>query len=118
MYVTHNCRKKNIAASPPYINNPLAIFGTHNAQQAYIFPKLKNESLLSVGQLCDNDCTAIFDDGKVHIYKNEDVIITPTQLPLLRGNCHFRDGLWDIPLSQQENHHANYIICQDKMKTE
>ena len=63
------------------------------AQEACIFPKLKNESLLYVGQLCDNDCTAIFNDGKVHIYKNEDVIITPTQLPLLSVNQNTRDSI-------------------------
>ena len=30
-----------------------------NAKKALIYPELKNSSLLSVGQLCDNNCIAI-----------------------------------------------------------
>ena len=30
------------------------------AKEATIFPALTNSSLLSIGQLCNDDCTAIF----------------------------------------------------------
>ena len=35
-----------------------------------IFPKLTNESLLSIGQLCDLNCKAAFDKYKMKIFKN------------------------------------------------
>ena len=34
------------------------------AQQAHIFPDLKNEALLSIVMFCDNGCLAFFDDKK------------------------------------------------------
>ena len=37
---------------------------------ALIYPGLTNESLLSIGQLCDQGCVAIFDKYKLHILKD------------------------------------------------
>ena len=45
------------------------------AQTAYSFPNLNNESLLSVGQLCDDDCEVLFDKKKVQILKNNKIIL-------------------------------------------
>ena len=42
-----------------------------SARRAYLFPTMQ-ESLLSIGQLCDDGCTAVFDRKRVVIsYQNE-----------------------------------------------
>ena len=60
------------------------------ATTAHIFDDLTNTSLLSMGQLCDDDCTAIFDKTAMKIVKNGTTIIT--------GKRNHVDGLWDIEL--------------------
>ena len=39
------------------------------AQHAIIYPELRNASLLSVGQLCDDNCLAVFCKHHVWIFK-------------------------------------------------
>ena len=41
------------------------------AREAFVYPKLTNESLLSIGQLCDDDCLAIFSKRYLHVLKNK-----------------------------------------------
>ena len=72
-----------------------------------VFPQLTNESLLSIGQLCDQNCTAIFDKYKMKIYKNKQLII--------QGYRDIQDGLWKLKLPQLN---MNYIIRKEKNKTE
>ena len=57
---------------------------SEQATTAHIFDDLTNTSLLSVGQLCDDDCTAIFDKTAMK------TVIT--------GKRNNVDGLWDIEL--------------------
>ena len=77
--------------------------------KALIYPQLHNESLLSIGQLCDEGCVAIFDKATLRILKNGKVILT--------GNRNLRDGLWDIPFKNHDIISINYIITRDKSKT-
>ena len=58
------------------------------ATNAHVFPALTSASLLSMGQLCDNDCTAIFTKNDLKIFKNEKLVI--------KGVCNNKDGLWDV----------------------
>ena len=37
------------------------------ALEAHLFPALNNTSLLSISQLCDSDCKALFTKNKVQI---------------------------------------------------
>ena len=37
--------------------------------KALIYPHLKSESLLLIGQLCNDGCVAVFDKEKLNIYK-------------------------------------------------
>ena len=104
--------------------NSVGILPLHNslstkAQTAYSFPNLTNESLLSVGQICDDNCEVIFDKHNVRVIKNNKVIITGHRSPL--------DKLYDIDLNNQPKyalpqkssiHKMNYIIRKDKSKTE
>jgi hypothetical protein len=53
--------------------------------KSHAFPTLASGSLLSVGQICDNACTAIFDANSVRMYHNQDVTVTSSRPPILSG---------------------------------
>ena len=89
------------------------------AQKAHVFPSLTSASLISIGQLCDDGCTAILNDKALTIYKNGH--------PVLRGIRNLVDGLWDIDLTahakifdthrpNQTTEKMNAIIRRDKTK--
>ena len=104
--------------------NSVGVLPLHNAlskkaQTTYTFPNLTNESLLSVGQICDDDCEVVFDKTNVKIIKNNNNIMQGRRSPY--------DKLFDIyltPAKQVENtkstiyHKMNYIIRKDKSKTD
>jgi len=98
---------------------PLHHFLSNEAQTAYSFPNLTNESLLSVGQLCDDDCEVLFDKKKVQILKNNKIILQVQRSPI--------DKLYDINLEAYHTnnpsknihcHKMNYIIRKDRSKTD
>ena len=61
-------------------------------RNAIILPQLQSSSLISLGQLCDDDCQVHLDKKKLKVYKNKEII--------LRGIRNRRDGLWDMLLHQ------------------
>ena len=65
--------------------------------------------LLSIGQLHDDDCIAVFSKFKLRIYKQGNLIFT--------GTCNWTDGLWDVVLPQYQQS-INVIIRRDKTKYE
>ena len=69
------------------------------ASQAQGFKHLASGSLLSVGQHCDHNCSAIFDKDKVRIYKTEQVTILPRAPPILTGHRNAQDKLWSVRLN-------------------
>ena len=98
------------------------------SQRALVYPELKNESLLSIGQLCDDNCTAIFKRKHMKIYKDEDIQINELASPLILGKRNNFDGLWDVPFhipdlqrtltGRSNKQQINYIIRRDKDKLE
>ena len=93
---------------------------TDKAQHVFLFNDLATGSLLSIGQLCDDDCIALFSKYHLKILKNNKVIIEG------RRNDN---GLWDVPLHKpttQTQHStvdthipmANGIIRQNQTKKE
>ena len=72
------------------------------AKHAEIFPNL-HSSLISIGQLCDNECMVTFDNHKVIVSKNRDIIIEVYWDPT--------NGLWQLPLHHpaQNNKQANTL---------
>jgi hypothetical protein len=72
------------------------------ATRAYTFPDLR-QSLLSIPQLCNDDCQAIFDKHQVVIKKENTNILT--------GKRDYVTGLWTIDLQQQSN---NIIQISDQ----
>ena len=59
------------------------------AQHVFMFNDLATESLLSIGQLCNDDCIVLFSKYLLKILKNKKVIIEGK-----RNN----KGLWDVLL--------------------
>ena len=71
---------------------PLSSSLTPTSTKTTIFPNLQS-SLISLGQLCDDDCTVILDKRKLRALKNNEVILEGSR-------STSGDGLWDIPLPQ------------------
>jgi hypothetical protein len=62
-----------------------------SAKAAHIFPAMENNSLLSVGQLCDEDYFVLFSRYEVKILDEKQKII-------MKGNRDCATGLWRINL--------------------
>ena len=56
-----------------------------SATLSHGFPKLASGSLLSVGQICNHNCTAIFTDKSVKIYNTSDITVKQHKEPILAG---------------------------------
>ena len=61
------------------------------AKVGHIFDGLQSGSLISIGQLCNDDCIALLTKYNVKIYKGGKVIII--------GERNNTNGLWNIPLA-------------------
>ena len=70
------------------------------AKQAHVLPALTNTSLLSIGQLCNDDCIAIFTKTKMYILKQGQIILT--------GMRNYTDGLWDVICKQSQQTSLNH----------
>jgi hypothetical protein len=60
-----------------------------SACRAHIFPSLKSHSLLSIGQLCDRGCKALFTHNGVTITRDDLVLLTGTR-------SDATNGLWTL----------------------
>ena len=58
------------------------------ARQCHLFPGLATGSLMSIGQLCDNGCQALFTATTVKITRNHQTVLTGTRTPAT--------GLWMV----------------------
>ena len=56
-------------------NLPLAPALQARATMAHVLPGMTNISLLSIGQLSNNDCLAIFDLQKLNVYKQKKLVV-------------------------------------------
>ena len=75
-----------------------------SANESHHFPNL-HTSLVSVGQLCDNGCEAIFTKDKAIITKANDIILEAPRNP--------NTGLWHYQPSNHPMHHqCNFIQDQ------
>ena len=72
------------------------------ATKAHILPDLNPHSQVSIGVLCNHDCTATFNKHAVTIHRHNQPILTGPRLP---------NGLWSLPLHpNQTQHHANTLF--------
>ena len=53
--------------------------------KSYGFNYLSSGSLFSVGQACDNNCTAVFDKNSVKIFNSTEVNINTLRPPITQG---------------------------------
>ena len=84
---------------------PLSPALTPKAVKANVLPGMTNSSLLSIGQLCDNDCIALFHKKYLHIYKSAQLV--------LKGDRNKIDGLWDVSIKIKQYKRINAIIRKD-----
>ena len=70
-----------------------------DANKAHIFPQLQSANLISIGQLCDDNCTVTFTKHNVNVTKNQQSIIT--------GQRNHENGMWVIPLQSFQSNHSN-----------
>ena len=83
------------------------------ASEVLVFPHLTNESLISIGQLCDDNCIVIFTKTKFYVTKNGKF--------LFQGLRNTKDNLWDLnshPTQHTKNESMNYIVTKNKTKLE
>ena len=82
------------------------------AKRLNILPKLQSASLVSLGQLCDDDCEVNLNKKFLHVIKGKKEII--------KGYRNSTDGLWDIPipvyLKSPKKQHASVIIQKQTNK--
>jgi hypothetical protein len=71
------------------------------ARQAHILPGLVHNSLISVGQLCDNGCSVTFTQDQVTVSKNEKCVMYGARDPKSR--------LWRVDLKQKFE--TNQVQC-------
>lgn len=88
---------------------PLSSSLSATAQSAFALNDLKTGSLVSLSQLCDDDCVAIFNKYDVKIHKNNKIIITGTRM---------NNGLWSVPIETASTHQANGILRLDQPKAD
>jgi hypothetical protein len=88
---------------------PLSTKLSPAAQSAFVLDDLQTGTLISLAQLCDDDCIAIFNRYEVKILKDNEVIIQGKRMP---------NGLWSLPIQKIAPHQANGILCTDKPKQE
>jgi hypothetical protein len=70
---------------------------------------LKTGTLISLSQLCDDDCITVFTRYDIKLLKNNEVIITGKHMP---------NGLWSLPFDSLVPHQANGILRTDRPKQE
>ena len=100
----------NEKIKPTFVGNlPINTRLKEDATEALVYPDITNESLLSIGQLCDDGCIAIFTRTKLYIIKNGEVVLV--------GQRNQRDKLWDVQLNKETEHeNLHYIVLKDQSK--
>jgi hypothetical protein len=86
---------------------PLSPLLSDKAQSAFVLDSLKTGTLISLSQICDDNCTAIFDRSQVRILKENKIILTGPRTP---------NGLWSLPLIPPSSHQANGLLRLDQPK--
>ena len=96
---------------------PLGSQLSKKAKDAAILKDLISASLISFGQLCDDDCQVLLDKDECRVTKANNLV--------MHGTRNKTDGLWDIPIGNSPVHQKahptiqqriNIIIRKDKTK--
>jgi hypothetical protein len=88
---------------------PLAKELSNKAKVGHIFDGLKSGSPLSIGQLCNDNCVALFTKHHVKTHKQGQIMIV--------GEGDAANGLWTIPIAPKPTIHcANGAIHDSATK--
>ena len=71
------------------------------AQTAIALPALQSSSLISLGQLCDDDCIVVLNKKNICAIKEDEVV--------LQDQRHFTDKIWDIPIQKTSLQEEKYV---------
>ena len=82
-------------------------FIIQSCNQGNVLGGFNNASLLSIGQLCNNECIALFDKRHLRVFKH--------RILILKGQRNWTDGLCDVKIKPQQQQ-LNVIIRKDKTK--
>ena len=93
-----------------YWDPPTTKKSKHTQKKAQIFDGLHSDSLISLGQMCDDDCTTILYNNEINMIKHKKII--------LKGHINKTEVLWEILISIPLRHRAHTIITRNKTKTE
>ena len=91
-------------------NIPLSGSLSIHAKKSHIFDGMHSASLISLGQLCDDEFISILDHIEINILKDSKII--------LKGNRNKTYRLWNIPISITLRYRYHAIITQENSKTE
>ena len=80
-----------------------------NAKRTYVLKNLKNASLLSLGQLCDDDCIVQLRKPDMQVFKDGNII--------LKGIRNSEDGLWDVVWETKptQTQKANIVVQRQSL---
>ena len=75
---------------------PLSSKLTTKGQTGYILPDLKSSTLISTGQLCDDQCDVVFRENTVHVLQNKQAMdnFLSNQESILTGSRNRLHNLW------------------------
>jgi hypothetical protein len=101
----HSDRKPSRPSLAVRVPNGAVLHSSHTATldlpgflpaacQAHIFPGLASHPLLSIGQLCDDGCTATFSATRLDIHRDNILLLSGTRAP--------STGLWHLNLTPQQ----------------
>ena len=83
-------------------------------QTATVLKNLKSSSLISLGQICDDNCTIVMDSKKLYAAKTNNIVIDVDENnKIMTGIRNPQDGLYDIPISTHHNIdgiNENYVL--------
>ena len=90
---------------------PLSSSLSPTGKQAMILPALKSSNLISLRQLCDDNCKVVLSKQHLHAIKDDKVV--------LEGFRNSHDGLWDIPIRsslqfKSSDHKISPFLLPDK----
>ena len=69
---------------------PLSTALSNRSQTSHIFPNHRTGNLLSIGQLCDDSCFALFRKDTPQVFKHGQQVLT--------GYRNHTNGLWDVTI--------------------
>ena len=82
-----------------------------SSQKTTVLPHLRSASLISLGQICDSDCTVVMNNTKLYAVKSNNIKIDIDENNIvMKGHRNHRDGLYDIPLETQTIQQNNFVM--------